>query len=97
MWHASLLRWRLAGRNLPFIHGEQVEGSPQGEAGGRERCLRTHLAASSELVEATWADVHRALVAAGWDLSVVHLDGDGGSVDVSTSIGMAEATAKQTS
>ena len=49
-------------------------------------------------MEATWADVHRALVAAGWDLSVVHLDGDGGSVDVSTSIGMAEeATAKQTS
>ena len=45
--------------------------------------MAAHLADSSLVVHATWPEVHAALVTAAWDLSVVHLDGDGGVVEVS--------------
>ena len=35
---------------------------------------------ASATTEATWADVHEALLAAGWDLSNAHLDGEGGAL-----------------
>jgi hypothetical protein len=69
MWHASLLRWGVQRRgDWPRTSGDEVAA---------------HLADSSLVVHATWPEVHAALVTAGWDLSVVHLDGDGGVVEVS--------------
>ena len=38
--------------------------------------------AASDAVRASWPEVHAALMAAGWDMSKAHLDGDGGCVEL---------------
>ena len=85
MWHASLLRWGM--RRPKDAPGSS---SSNGAGGHRHRhrhddpraSVTAHLAESRAIVDATWPEVHAALSSAGWDLSVVHLDGDGGVVEV---------------
>ena len=66
MWHASLLRRELARCGKSRLSSE----------------LPSRIRATRAAAEDTWSEVHAAMVDAGWDMAVVHLDGDGGAVEV---------------